>query len=275
MTSGSHNPFFKDPHSHSEPLGTLTCRAHFVTSKEFPNTCAACSNLANTWDHDNQSFRKGTDNYTPTLEKLLQMLDVFIREKSKNAVTGGQQQNYSLSDNCEKTILLLWQIRNVMAHNGAVIDENCKTNYGKIFRKKRDATHLIIELPETLEVGQEFIIHKTDFEKVKDCVFNYIKQRVSDEDFSIFARRATTANFQIVGGFAYYPWIDGKLVFSIRKADAYGVKINPKTGMLDYPQGITFSFNESRIYLKNGDSFPAQYISNSEFDERKLPDLDF
>jgi hypothetical protein len=274
MTPGSHKPFFKDPHSHSEPLGTLTCRAYFVTSKEFPNTCAACSNLANTWDLDNQSFRKGTDNYTPTLEKMLQMLDVFIREKCKGTATGGQQHNYSLSDNCETTLLLLWQIRNVMAHNGAVIDENCKMKYGKIFRKKKDDTHPIIELPEILEVGQEFIIHKNEFEKVKDCVFSYIRQRVSEEDFSIIASRATTANFQIVGGFAYFPLKGGKLVFSIRKASSYGIDIDPKTGRLK-SSNATFSFEDSRIHLKNGESFPAQFILDSEYDERKLPDLEF
>jgi hypothetical protein len=274
MASGLPNPFFKDPHSHSESLGTLTCKAYFVTSKEFPNTCAACSNLANVWDNDNQSFRKGTDNYTATLEKLLQMLDVFIREKSKGTATGGQQHNYSLSDNCETTILLLWQIRNVMAHNGAVINQECKTNYGKIFRKQGEATHPIIELPDALEIGQEFIIHHKDFEKIKDCVFSYIKRRVSKEEYSIFASRATIANFQIVGGFAYYPLKEGKLVFSIRKASAHGIDIDPKTGRIIH-SGATFSFEDSRIHLKNGDSFPAKYISNSEYDEKKLPDLEF
>jgi hypothetical protein len=274
MPHGSHNPFFKDPHIHSEPLGKLTCKVYFVKSREFPKTCAAASHLADIWDKDNQSFQTGIDNYTATLEKILQMLDVFIREKSKGTKFGGQRDNYSLLDNCESTLLLLWQIRNVMAHSGVVIDKGCKSNYEKIFQKIKKGTHPIIELPDKLEIDQEFVIQRKDFDKIKDCFFGYIKQRVSKEDYSILARRAISTNFRITGALVYLPINDGYLVFDIRKASAHGIDIDPKTGIFE-SNGAVFSFQDSKIHLKNGDSFPAKYISKSEYDEKKIPNFEF
>jgi len=273
MASDSPNPFFEDPHSHTDRLGTLTFKTSFVTSEEYPNTCAACSNFAKTLVNDNQSLKNGNDNYTASLEKLLQMLDAFIKEKTNRTSSAGKYK-FLPSDDCEFTIHLLWQIRNVMAHNGAVIDQKCKTKYGEIFRTKGEKTHPIIELPDTLETGKEFVIHQKDFKKIQDCVFRFIKRQVTEEDYSIFVSRATWANYEIVGGFAYYPLKKGKLVFSIRKASAHGIDIDPKTGRIIH-SGATFSFEDSRIHLKNGDSFPAQYIPNSEDDPKKLPDLEF
>jgi hypothetical protein len=274
MASDPPNPFFKNPHSQSKMLGTLKFEVDFVTSKKFPNTCAACSNLAKVWDADNQAFQKGIDNYTASLEKLLQMLDVFIREKSNNSKTAGQQDNYSRFDNCEFTILLLWQMRNVMAHNGAVVSQECKVNYEKIFRKKEEKTHPVIDLPPTLEIGKIFEIRHTDFKTVVDCVLGFIKGQVTVEDYAIFTKRVTMANFQIVGGYVYIALADGKLGFNIQTAANHGVNVNPKTMRIVRPPGTTFSFEDSRIHLKKGGSFPAKYIPNSEYDKTKKPDLD-
>ena len=272
MATPAPDDLFKDPHSHVEPLGTLTCKVDFVVSEKFLRTCSACSNLADVWDNDNQSLQKGIDNFNATLEKILQMLDTFIREKCGEKNSGIHPDNFSPSNDCELTLLLLWQMRNIMTHNGGIVDAKCKKNCSKIIQQKGKTTQPIIPLLDSLEISKEFVIRHKDFEKIKDCVFCYIKQRVSEEDYSIFASRATTAHFQITGGFAYFPIMEGKLVFSIRKASAHGINIDPKTGRIIH-SGATFSIKDNRIHLRNGDSFPAQYIPDSEYDEKKIPGL--
>jgi hypothetical protein len=83
----------------------------------------------------------------------------------------------------------------------------------------------------------------------------------------------TMANFQVVNGYAQISVDGGKLVFSIKTASAHGFNINPKTKKSTKPTDTTFSFEDSRIHLENGDSFPAKYIPNSEYVKTKLPDL--
>lgn len=264
MAPDKSNPFFKDPHSYSASFGRFDCEVDFVTSKKFPSTCTACSNFANTWSKDHQSYQKGANNFTASLEKLLQLLDVFIREKSKGKETAGQRHHYSLSNECDFTIRLLWQLRHVIVHNGAVIDNRCKKNYERIYRKREENIRPIIDLPDVLEVGQGFIIQYDDYKKVRECIFNYIKRQVQEEDYSIFIKRASIADFHMSDAFVTLSLEGGKLTFNIQTAADNGIDIDPKSGIVTPPADTTFSFKDNRIHLKNGNSFPAKYIPDSQ-----------
>jgi hypothetical protein len=273
MVSKTKNHLFKDPHSYVEILGNLPIRVKFPVSNKFPTSCAAFANLAKVSAADDRSFAKGLDNYSASLEKLLQLLDAFIREKSHNNETAGQQYHYSFSDNCEFTILLLWQLRHVMAHSGSVIDETCKRSYEKIYRKRNVGTRPVIGLPETLEPGQELVIQQEDFKKVRNCAFGFIKKQVPAEDFQVFIQRASFTEFEITGGVMGIRVDQGVIYFNVRTAAKNGVKINLKTGKLDRPDGTTFSFDDNRIHLPTGESFPAKIIPNEDDSDKINPDI--
>ncbi len=269
MTTRAPDDLFQDPHSHITSLGTLKCKVDFVVSEKYPRTCSACSNLADVWDNDNESLKNGVDNFNATLEKMLQMLDTFIREESAGKKSGIHPGSFSPSDDCELTLLLLWQMRNIMAHNGGIVDADCKKQCLKIIQRKEKSVHPLIPIFESLEIDQKFVLNHQNFEKIKNCVFQYLKKRVSAEDYSILTYRATMAHFQITNVFADIPLPEGYLRFNIQEASVQGININLKTGKLDRPPGTTFSFEDPRIYLKNGKSLPAKFIPISEYNIRK------
>jgi len=274
MKSDSPNHLFKDPNTQIEPLGNLTVRTTFKTSKQFPKTSVACSNLAKAIVKDNQSRKNDINDYSASLEKILQLLDVFFHEKKSDGKdSAGNPENYDLSKNCEFTLFLLWQIRNVMAHC-AVIDPLCKKKYEEIFQKYGKKAHPIIPLPKTLELGQEFEIKHNNFQKILKCASKFIKRRVLEEDYKILMARIAYTNFKIDDGFVYLPVLDGELIFSINKASSHGININLKTGMIESPLDTTFSFRDNCIHLKNGESFPAQYVPNSKMRKKFVPDLE-
>lgn len=264
---------FRDPHSQLGHIGTLPIRVKFPVSENFPGTCAACSNLARTKDRDNNSLGKGTDDFTASFEKLLQILDVFIREKSKGIFSAGHKRNYSCADNEEFTLLLLWQVRHILTHNGAVIDKKCKKDYETIFSKKEEGIHPVIDLPETLDIGNEFMIRHQDYCQVRTCLFNYIRKRVPPKDFSIIAYRAVVTNFHLTGGVVQIRLAEGLLAVNIRMASELGIDINLKTGKLDTPDGASFSFEDSCIHLPDGRLLPAKFTRDAGFDNTALSEL--
>ncbi|MDP3444374.1 MAG: hypothetical protein Q8T08_16070 [Ignavibacteria bacterium] len=191
------NKFFRDAHTETQRIGTLPITIHYWTSKQYPKTCSALSDLAEVTFRDDTSKREGNDNYRASLEKLLHSIDTFIREQTKGNSVAGKRENYNLSNKCHFTLFLLWQIRNVLAHQGGVIDQKCKEKYDRLFRKRKDNLKPVIELPDALNVGEKFCISFQDYVTIQKCAFAFFKDRVSEKDYEIFKSRTYTTNYNL------------------------------------------------------------------------------
>lgn len=257
MASEKSHIFFKDPHKDTQNIGSLPITIHYKTSKKYPSTCSALSDLAEVSTKDDISKRNGNDNYRASLERLLNCLDTFIKEKSENKSSAGVIINYDRSSNCHFTIMLLWQIRNVLTHKGGVIDESCKKNYESVFLTWK-INSPIIDLPPFLTIGEKFYIQFEDYEKIFKCIFEYFKENVSEEDLIIFNLRATISNVKIQNADILLKTSKGTIFLDIVQAMAHGFEINPETREIIPPEGSYYAIEEERIYFKNGESFPAK-----------------
>lgn len=122
---------FRDPNRISEKFGNLTANVWLKYPDKYPNTCAAMTRVAQAAARADVAKRDGNDDYTDSLERLMNAFDTFVREYSPGSRTGNKE-NYNLSKSSELTLLLLWNIRHTWIHNGGLIDEMCKTSYDKI-----------------------------------------------------------------------------------------------------------------------------------------------
>ena len=240
-------------------MGKLTFSATLKCPESLPATCIAMESLAKAENRDDTAKRNGIDDYSLSFGKLFNAFDTFIKEHSSEKNRTGWMKNYNLSDPCEFTIILLWQIRNVWTHHGGLVDENCKTKYEDV-HKNILGTKTIIDLPQELEIDQEFTIKFDDYKTVKSCIFNYISKIVSEDDFKILSKRASFSNFKFKKCLISVPLNGESLIFDLVEAYDYGFKIDPSTHTFEMPCEAKYDIEKELVILSNGKSFPAKLV---------------
>ena len=255
--------FFKDPHKIEQKIGKLSVGFTIKYSKDFPNTSQAMDSVAKAESKDDVSKRKGNNDYSLSLEKLLHSFDTYIRELSKGLRIGGHVENFDRSNRCELTILLLWQIRHVLTHQGGLVDEKCKEKYENIIEgASKNGNTYVIDLPTTLEVGQMFTIEFEDYLKVRTCVFNYIKERSSEEDYKILHKRASITDIKIDKVKVIMEYPAGTVEINLAEALDHGFEIDYETAEIIPPANATYDLENERITIQStGKSFPAKIVT--------------
>lgn len=243
-------------------MGKLTFSATFKCPENLPATCIAMENLAKAENRDDTVKRNGIDDYSLSFGKLFNAFDTFIKEHSSEKNRTGWMKNYNLSDPCEFTIILLWQIRNVWTHHGGLVDENCKTKYKDVQNENILGTKTIIDIPQELEIGQEFTIKFDDYKTIKICIFHYIGERVSEDDLKILSKRASFSNFKLKKCLVSLPLNSGSLVFDLVEAYDCGCEIDPITYEFKTPSEGIYNIKKELVILSNGKSFPAKLVNH-------------
>lgn len=260
MTDEQKNSLFRDPHKEIQLVGNLPFTISYTKSQKYPKTCSALSNLAAVTHKDNEERKKGNDNYNASLEKLLNSLDTFIREKTNNNSSAGKRENYRNTNNCQFTIRLLWQFRNILTHQGGVINRICKTNYERIFQKKEATVKPIIELPSVINEGEQFYIQFQDYTIIYRCVFEYFREYISEEDLKILDSRATITNVKLQNASVKLDLSIGSILLDVAKATEHGVSFNTKTREIVFPPDSYYSIEENRFYFNDRTWLPAELI---------------
>jgi len=251
--------FFKEPNKVVQKKGTLEFSITLKCPKNFLATCVAMESLAKAEHRDDIVKRNGNNDYSISFGKLFNAFNTFIKELNKGKKSGGMGEIYNLSDPCEFTIFLLWQIRNVWTHHGGLIDQNCKIKYE--MAKQDNETKTIVDLPLELEVGQEFTINFDEYKSIRKCIFNYIGKRVSNEDLKILLKRSTHTNINISKCIASLPLNDSEsIIFDLFEAYDCGCEIDPVTYIFKTPTAAEYDLNKKQIILSNGKSFPAKLV---------------
>ena len=233
---------------------------------KFPNnlpaTCVAMDSVAKAENRDDIARRSGTDDYSISLEKLFNAFDTFIRENSKEEYTAGQINNYILSEPCELTIFLLWQIRHVCTHRGGLIDEKCKLKYEEAFNSALiKGIKPIIDLPENLEVGNEFTIQFDAYRLVKKCVFKYIGERVTKDDLEILSTRSSITNIKLTECYIIMTYEFGTVQIDLSEAYECGCEIDAVTKKFGAASGMSYNpETELMTVTSTGKSFPVKLI---------------
>lgn len=260
MTEDQKNSLFRDPHQEIQLVGNLPFTISYTKSQKYPKTCSALSNLAAVSHKDDVERKKGNDNYNASLEKLLNSLDTFIREKTNNNSSAGRRENYCDTNNCHFTIRLLWQFRNVLTHQGGVINRICKTNYEQIFQKKDASVKPVIELPPVINEGEQFYIRFQDYTTIYLCVFEYFREYVTEEDFKIFFGRASITNLKLENASVKLDLSMGSILLDVAKAIEHGVIFDNEKGEIIFPPDSYYSVHDEQFNFSDGTWFPAEFI---------------
>lgn len=254
----------KKPHTIIQKEGRLTFEMGLSTCEDYPATCTAMDMVAKSCSSDDVRRIKGFDNYTMSLQALLNAFDTFIREFTKEKHSAGYKKLYDLSVPSELTILLLWQVRNIMTHHGGMIDKKCKNNYEKIYASAQSkGIELAIPLPSTIIEGYEFTITLDDYKIVTKCIFDYIKERVSKEDYKTLSARQSFTDLRISVKTVYMYYDFGTLAIDKEDAIKKGCKIDLVAGTFQFPSHPKYNFQEEKIVLEDGLKITAKIIKNS------------
>ena len=271
MTSSNtkEDRFFKEPNKIVQNMGKLTVNMKLKCPKDFPATCVAMESIAKAENRDDIAKRNGNDDYSIALEKLFNAFDTFIREynKGKKGKRGaGWIKNYDITDPYELTIFLLWQIRHTWTHHGGLIDEKCKIEYETSFKSAlKKGIKPIIDLPEKLEIGNEFTIKFEDYNSIRKSIFKYIGKRITKKDLEILSKRASFTNIKFNELIATINYEFGTLIFDLVEAYDCGCEIDPVTKEFKTPSELEYNFVTERVVLiSTGKSFPAKLVKHPE-----------
>ena len=249
----------RKPHEITETFGNLTTILSLKYPDKFPKTCSAMAKVAQAVVRADKARIDGHDDYTISLETLMNAFDAFVREYTGKKKGTGKPKNFDISISCELTLLLLWNIRHTWTHNGGYIDENCKSNYETILSQAKDVEPISC-LPKKLIINHEFSINHSDYCSVKECVFHYIKSRIEKEDHEILLNRSSIADIGLDKCRVSMPLENGFIWFDVAEAHQYGVYIDTKTGIVESPEGTEYCIESERIVLPNGNSFPIKFV---------------
>ena len=248
----------RKPHEITETFGNLTTILSLKYPEKFPKTCSAMAKVAQAAVRADKARIDGHDDYTISLETLMNAFDAFVREYTGENTGTGNPKNFDISISCELTLLLLWNIRHTWTHNGGFIDENCKSSYEKILSKTKDVEPISC-LPKKLKIDHEFSINHSNYCSVKECFFHYIESRINEKDYKILLNRSSIADIRLSKCGASMPFENGHIWFDVAEAHQYGVYIDMKTGIVESPEGTEYCIETERIVLPDGSSFPVKF----------------
>ena len=255
----------RKPHEITETFGTLTTTLGLKYPEKFPKTCNAMAKVAQAVVRADKARIDEHDDYTISLERLMNAFDAFVREYTGKNTGTGNLENFDTSISCELTLLLLWNIRHTWTHNGGYIDEKCKSSYEKILSQAKDVEPIFC-LPKKLKVDHEFSINYSNYCSVNECVFHYIKSRIDEEDYKILLNRSLIADISLSKCGVSMPIENGSIWIDVAKAYQYGVYIDTKKGTVELPEETKYCLESERIVLPDGKSFPAKFVLKANID---------
>ena len=258
MVSKNGSKLLKDPDKIIQENGRLKFIIEKKVAKDYPKTCAAMDRVANACVRDDEQKRKGNDDYSLSLQTLLNAFDIFIKECTSGKRKTGSKENYDLTNPCELTIYLLWQIRHTWTHNGGVIDEKCKKEYERIIQLGcKNDIHAIIDFPDEITEGLQFTLMFDDYKKITKCILKYIEERASPEDYKIIATRHSITNIKM-GASVIVNYDFGAVSINLHEACDKGCDLENEQFIL--PPGTIYDHSTERFYFSNGEWLSAKKI---------------
>ena len=249
----------KKPHTISKQFGSVNAKLTFKTAKDLPDTTNAMSKIAKEEVNDDRNKALGDDDYTSSLPELFNAFDTFIREYNKGKSTAGYRSVYNFSNDSELTIFLLWQIRNTWTHRGNVIDKKCKRKYKEVYKDAmKNGVSPIIDLPRELEIGYEFAIDFKNYHIIREAIFTYIGERVSEDDLTILKIKASL-KIDSFAGSVYMPMEFGILKIDVEEACKSGCDFDFEEFQLKFPERC--SYRNEQIFTPDGKSFKARLLN--------------
>ncbi len=263
--------FFKDPNVIIKKLGEYKLIVEKTLVPNFSATCIAMDNIAKAEYRDDTQRKEGINDYNLSLEKLLSAFDTFIREYSKNKFTAGFQRNFDFKNSCELTIYLLWQIRHTLVHHGGVIDKKCKQKYEEEMKNAfKNNVKPIINLPQKIKVGYEFIINFKNYRTVKKCIFKHFEKRIPKQNVSILHKRSCIANIDFTGIDVIIDIGKFYLAVDITKASNKIFEMDKKTGAFIFKSESIYNPKKKRLtFPSTGESIKAELIEKDKIDLKK------
>ena len=254
--------FFEKPGVTKKIIGDFVFEIHLAEAKNLPKTSYAMERVAKAEIRDDKEKRRGNNDYSMSLEKLLGAFDTFIRESSNGKYSAGSKKNYNIFNRYELTILLLWQIRHVLTHQGGAIDKKCKEDYEEIFSEAlKNDVKPIIDLPKTLEIDEVFTIDFDNYFKFNKCIFRYINKRIPKKDAKILHKRACFTDIKFGGPEVIINSDYGELAVNIEEALNSGCKFDLSTLSIQFPSQFKYDEkNEKIILISSGESFSAKRV---------------
>jgi len=252
--------FFKKPSVYEQEIGGLSVVIDIRDVDNLVATCVAMDRVAKAEERDNLIKKSGRNDYILSLEKLFDAFDTFIREYSKRKHTAGIRKIYDLSKPHHLAIFLLWQIRHTWTHHGGTIDNKCKTTYEKtVVDAHRKGTEPTINLPISIPKGFEFSIDFDNYSKVKQCVFQYIGEKIPKEDLEILRIRSFISDLKLEDIKAHLHIGQGHYLIDLKEALTCGCSVDITSGRFSMPSEGTYDEAKKRITLKSsGKSFYAE-----------------
>lgn len=258
--------FFKKPFVIStESGGLFRVEAFLKHVKSLPNTSSAMQRLCRQSVKDDQNYAQGKDDYSNSVNEIFNTLDVFIREYKKKRNV--EEIDFDLLDSKHASLYLLWPIRNLI-HTGGFIDKKCKDDYEKIYSKIKinKVIPSLDLLPEYLEENHQLsiIFVQNDYVHIRECLFEYIKPKISIDDYDTLNSLASHLheNFEVgklrleFGNYTLED-VDNQEIYEA------GLRIDDER-RIGWPAGnITYDAERKRIQLSNGKSFSATFIEKS------------
>ncbi len=247
---------------HEEKVGGLSIVIDIRDIDSLPAACVAMDRVAKAEERDNLIKKSGRNDYIPSLKELFNAFDTFIREHRKRKCTAGMGEIYDLSKPHHLTIFLLWQIRHTWTHHGGIIDNKCKTTYEKtIVDARKKGIEPTIHLPVSIPKGFEFSIDFDNYSKVKECVLQYIGEKIPKEDLEILKIRSVVSDLKLEGLKARLHIGQGRYLIDLKEALACGCSVDISSGRFSMPLGGIFDEVKKRIVLKSsGKSFHAEKL---------------
>lgn len=263
--------FFRNPFQITQQFGEITTEIELKDVQGLKSTCVAMMDIAKTEKKDDIERKKGNDDYSVSLEKLINAFDTFIKEHTKNKVHTGDKKNYKMADASEFTLYLLWQIRHIWTHQGGVVDSKCKAKFENIFLHGKElGVTPTIDLPETLDEGLKFSIQFSDYKIIKKGVFLYIKRRISNDSYNLLAQYASTTDFKVSNLLVTIDIGPGTIILDPNHAKEYGFAFDFKNNRFSIPKGTVYEPKNRMVVLKNGKSFPATFMPRKNNRLRKV-----
>ncbi|SDF93378.1 hypothetical protein SAMN04488589_1729 [Methanolobus vulcani] len=252
------NKHFKHPHTIRNEWDNLWVELELKAPENFKSTAAAMDEVAKAQDADGLRKKRGTNNYSNFTLNLMNALDTFTTECPTTINGAGKEENYEFSNPSDFTVFLIWIMRNQQSHNGGVVNEMTKSRYENTI--KRFGTKPIIDLPEEIEIGTKFEIQYDDYILLKKCVFDFIGEKIPNEDLKILKLRSSITNISIHKPQIVIEMPEGVILVDLDVARKYFK--SSSSGEIIVPENAVYDPNSKKIILSNGESFSAEFRSH-------------
>jgi len=259
---------FKDPNEESIQLGDLEILIHLKCPDGYDSTCGAMENIAKAETRADRFYHDRIDDYTIPLFQTLCALDTFIKEHSQGKSKGGTKSAYKVHHGNEVTLFILWQIRNIFAHGGGIVDEKCRNAYSRAISLRAGIKdEMPIDLPESLDVGTKMTVRRELFYQVKECLLSYIGERMSEEDTKILRTRSNITDVRIDEVMVPIPLPFGTILVDIKRAIEMGAHLDAERRRFSFPTECYYDEKQQSIVFPDGQQLPAKRVSA----ENRLP----